>query len=469
MAFKTSHLAAALLFALWLLTACRSSGLPADPAAAPTVETAASTPTAAARVRLPVAAPGEPTSPEPEDGSPPPTAPPPAAPFPLERAAVPCGNTLPLLPPVSAAETVSLDPRPVDLALVEERLPAAALSAFQWLLAHPDDVALVAFQAGREAEGVYLNADRSMPVASVVKWLHLVAYAEAVAAGELDPLARVPLSELERYYLPGSDLRAHERAIEQLRQDGRVTPAGEILLEDVAAIMMRYSSNAASDYLHIRLGQARLEQTAVDLGLATQTAPCPFLGQFLIMDGRLLPEGIPAGPAAAFADPDRYGQAVMDLAETFSRSAAFRARVGRWRVPLAQQMAFVDAVSPQASAADYSRLLVRLAQNGLSSGDSSFFARRLAEWPMRFAANQAHFDNLAYKDGSLPGVLTLTYSAYRRGDPAPVVVVFFLRNLPRPTYFEFRRSLANDELARWLLIDPPAIPLLRRALQRPLP
>ncbi|MEZ4517743.1 MAG: hypothetical protein R3C44_13260 [Chloroflexota bacterium] len=71
---------------------------------------------------------------------------------------------------------------------------------------------------------------------------------------------------------------------------------------------------------------------------------------------------------------------------------------------------------------------------------------------------------MGYKNGSLPGVLTTAYYAYRWDDSAPVVVVLFYRELPQQTYRQWRRSLTHDELARWLLSDPQAIPLLQAAL-----
>ncbi len=112
----------------------------------------------------------------------------------------------------------------------------------------------------------------------------------------------------------------------------------------------------------------------------------------------------------------------------------------------------------------YAALMSRLAQNGLSNADSSFQARRILEWPNQFEANQELFSNVGYKNGALPGVLTTAYYAYRWNDLAPVVVVLFFRDLPQATYRDWRFDLPHDELARWLLADPAAIPALAAAL-----
>ena len=60
-----------------------------------------------------------------------------------------------------------------------------------------------------------------MPLASVVKLIHLVAYSEAVAAGQLDPNEIVSLDTLDSYYLPGLDLGGHTAALRELKEGSR--------------------------------------------------------------------------------------------------------------------------------------------------------------------------------------------------------------------------------------------------------
>ena len=384
-----------------------------------------------------------------------------------------CGQLLPAGPPPAAPQITNLDVDDAQRAALQQAVPPAAWPALARLLDAPATVGLVAYQLGQPDTGVYLNENAAMPLASVVKLINLVAYSEAVAAGEFNPLEQVPLAELDRYYLPNFDLGAHQRAIEELRADDRVSTGDNpsIALEDVAWMMIRHSSNAASDYLHQRLGQMRIEQTAVDLGLTTQTAPCPFIGQFLLMGNPTLSQ---SAAQSAMRDylvdvPSGYGDDVMLLTDTYANLEDFRDEVADWRQQrrgpsIELQQFFSENLNAQGSAADYAGLMARLAQNGLSSPDSSFLARRIVEWPMQFPANQELFTNLGYKNGSLPGVLTTAYYAYRWTDGAPVVVVLFYRDLPQGTYRQWRRGLPHDELARWLLSDPQAIPLLRSVL-----
>ncbi|MFO7683438.1 MAG: serine hydrolase, partial [Chloroflexota bacterium] len=286
-----------------------------------------------------------------------------------------CGQILPVLPQTDVSHlTTALNPDPAALARVDSLIPAAARDAWNHILDSPETVGLAAYRIGQEADGVYLNADAPMPLGSIVKVVHLVAYAEAAAAGELDPASLLPVTELEKYYQPGLDLGAHNRALAELETLGRVVGnPPQVRLEDVVWMMMRFSSNAAMDYLHLLLGQERIEQTAVSLGLTTQTAPCPFLAQFLAMGN--ITRGFASDTAAVqsyLEDPAKYGQEAMLLADAFIQDPDFRAAQNEWRREMRRpsvstQRFFTENLNPQGTAGEYAALMARLAQNGLSS------------------------------------------------------------------------------------------------------
>ncbi|MCB9420657.1 MAG: serine hydrolase [Ardenticatenaceae bacterium] len=400
-----------------------------------------------------------------------PTSTPTATPF-FTAAVTDCGQILPILSNYAGPVVTSLDPDPQALANLQAIVPDEARAALNQLLTEPGLVGLAAYRVGQEADGAYLNADVPMPLASVVKVIDLVAYAEAVAAGQLDPTTTVALADLEVYYLPNLDLNAHPKAVANLENNGRVFgDPPSILLDEVPGMMIEFSSNAATDYLHMLLGQTVIEETAVSLNLASQAAPCPWVGQFLAMGNhtRAL-ESDEIAIQNYINDPASYGHEVMLLTEAFSTDPDFRQTAIDWRQetrrPNGQtQRLFSDTLNAQGSTRDYAGLMARIALNGLSNGDSSFIARRYLEWVMRFTVNQELFSNLGYKGGSLPGILTTVYYAYPIGEDTPVVVALFYRGLNGRTYQQWRDNLTYDELARWLLYDPAAIPAIKAVLE----
>lgn len=380
-----------------------------------------------------------------------------------------CGVLLPVIAGNTEPQTTAFaNPDALDAV---PAIPAEVRPALEWLLAEPGRVGLVAYRVGEEAEGIYLNPDTAMPLASVVKIIHLVAYAQAVQAGELDPQMVVPLSELARYYLPGSDLGSHNQALFDLQQEERVfgdPPA--VRLEDVPRMMIEYSSNAATDYLHFLLGQERIERTALELGMTSQAAPCPFIGQFLtITDAN---GGVTERDQVQryIDDPGLYSVDVMNLADRFANDVSFRNAVGTWRgrangPDITTQNLFSEHLNTRGSARDYANLMARIAENQLGPWEMSVLIRRYLEWPTFFTANQQQMAWTGYKGGSLPGVLTAAYYAQPWWRTRPVVVAIFFHDLPLDVYQQWRRDLPHDELARWLLREPQALPLVRSMLQ----
>ncbi len=370
-----------------------------------------------------------------------------------------CGLLLPAIAPATPPTTTTLNSQADLSQFPEEVRPAVAR-----MLSAPAEVALVTFRVGEESEGIYLNPVTPMPLASVVKIIHLIAYVDAVMAGDLDPQMLVPLADLEAYYLPNSDLGAHPAAVEALTAEERVVgdpPA--VRLEDVPRMMIEYSSNAATDYLHALLGQQRLEQTIVSLGMQQQAAPCPFIGQFLLMDDE-------ATIRELAGDSRRYAIEVMNLTAQYAGDADFREEIGGWRAraqrpSLSAQRLFAENLNTQGSAQDYANLMARIAGNSLGSWEKSVLIRRYLEWPTFFPANQNLMAWLGYKGGSLPGVLTSTYYAQPWWRTQPVAVALFFRDLPADTYRDWLRDQTHDELARWLLREPEAIPMLKAALE----
>jgi D-alanyl-D-alanine carboxypeptidase len=161
----------------------------------------------------------------------------------------PCGVILPILTDNSVPVTAELPEIEIP-----ESVPEAARPALQRLLDAPETVGLAAYQIGFEANGVYHNADVPMPLASVVKIIDLIAYAQGANDGQFNPADWIPLSELERYYLPGTDLSSHRLGLQDLEDRNLVAldPPATPLVE-IPWLMMRFSSNAATDNHHMAI------------------------------------------------------------------------------------------------------------------------------------------------------------------------------------------------------------------------
>ena len=111
---------------------------------------------------------------------------------------------------------------------------------------------LYAKELGTDGPAVVHRADDPVVLASVFKVAVLIAYARAVAAGELDPRERTTVTA--RYRIGGVGMAGFADDV-------------EASWHDIASNMMVISDNAATDVLYHRLGDAAVQRVLADLGL----------------------------------------------------------------------------------------------------------------------------------------------------------------------------------------------------------
>ena len=109
--------------------------------------------------------------------------------------------------------------------------PVDSRALVDWIAAHPDRASVRVDDGHGHGHAFAHVADRPRPIASAVRVAHLVAYAQAVDAGRLDPAGAVPVAEWERRYVAGSDGGVHRQALTALG----ATPDATVTRDDLAA------------------------------------------------------------------------------------------------------------------------------------------------------------------------------------------------------------------------------------------
>ena len=367
---------------------------------------------------------------------------------------------------------------------------AQALQSVDGLLdfidANRSRVSLVAYRLDDPDSAILLNPDVPRPLASTVKILVLAGYAEAVDEGRWSPDERVPLADVEAFFLPGTDGGAHDRAVEVYRERGWLDASGAVSLRDVVWAMMTVSDNAATDYLLHRLGRERAGALPARLGLGGSDAPLPIGGVFLSW-------------AEAVDEP--LADAAWELADRLQGDPAFR--TARQENPMTSEVSLRDqarlgvARSPRGTARDYAGLMQRIQRGDLVSDTVSATMRGFLEWPMENEPIRREFTSFGTKGGSLAGVLTeATYAVSRdaaSGGVAASRVRLFFEELPLAVWLrlaqaEVRQDVAGTEdgrvrvtaevsvqapsilhqdLLRRLLTDPEFFESVRRRLEAP--
>ncbi|MEU6700915.1 serine hydrolase [Pseudonocardia sp. NPDC046786] len=165
------------------------------------------------------------------------------------------------------------------------------------------------------------RADELSPLASASTVVHLAAYARAVAAG-FPADAPVPVAEWARWYVPGTDGGAHQRALVTLG----ATAESTVTWTDVADAMLLHGDVAAADLLRETFGDDPLTEAVAAAGLPGPDLPC-FAGE------TLRSWSAPVDPATRRADAlaagQEYAASPQRRAEVADRMAAAGAETTR--------------------------------------------------------------------------------------------------------------------------------------------
>ena len=125
------------------------------------------------------------------------------------------------------------------------------------------------------------NADTIMPLASTVKIIVAIEFANQFVYGQIDTAEMIDTSLLDRYYIPDTDGGAHEKWLSELRNNQSIKN-GKVNLMQVAKGMMHYSSNANTEFLMDKLGFANINARLDSLGLIGHQPLYPFVSALFV-------------------------------------------------------------------------------------------------------------------------------------------------------------------------------------------
>ena len=298
-------------------------------------------------------------------------------------------------------------------------------------------VSLVAYRLDDPESAILLNPDVARPLASTIKILVLAGYAEEVDQSRWSPDERVPLADVEAFFLPGTDGGAHDRAVDVYRERGWLDASGAVSLRDVVWAMMTVSDNAATDYLLHRLGRERAGALASGLDLAGSDAPLPISGVFL---------------SWADAVDEPLADVAWELAARLRGDPEFR--TARQENPVTSEVTVREqarlsvARFPKGTARDYASLMERVTRGDLISDTASATMREFLEWPMENESIRREFTSFGAKGGSLPGVLTEAAYAAPRDAASGGVAALFFEELPLAVWLMLAGGEVRQDLVR---------------------
>ncbi|AEI49630.1 serine hydrolase [Runella slithyformis] len=265
------------------------------------------------------------------------------------------------------------------------------------------------------------RADTLMPLASTVKIIVAVEFAQQAAMGKINPEERVPLTELSRFYIPNTDGGAHPAWIESLNKQ-KLLDNNTASLREVAKGMLQFSSNANTEFLMWKLGLHNINANLPKLGLVKHQPLYPFVSALYVCSDEHSATGLKKMPMSL------YIQRANKYFELLKMDTTAKATFNIANVPLPVQRIWSDRL-PASTVREYAGLMKKINSRTYFDPKAQAVLDELMEWPMRFNPdNRKQFKHFGAKGGSTAFVLNYAlYATDKQGNKTEMVI--FTNNL----------------------------------------
>jgi D-alanyl-D-alanine carboxypeptidase len=265
------------------------------------------------------------------------------------------------------------------------------------------------------------SADTMMPLASTVKIVIAVEFAQQVAAGKINPDERVPLGEVARFYIPETDGGAHPAWLKELSA-AKSIQNNTVPLMEVAKGMMQFSSNANTEFLMWKLGLNNINANLPKLGLKKHQPLYPFVSALYVCSDEHSATGMKKMPMSL------YLERANKYFELLKVDTTVKAKFKLANIPLPVQHVWSDRL-PASTAREYVMLMQKINSRVYFDAKTQAVLDQLMEWPMRLnSQNKEQFVHFGAKGGSTAFVLNYSlYATDKQGNRTEFAV--FTNNL----------------------------------------
>ena len=285
---------------------------------------------------------------------------------------------------------------------------------------------------------VSVQPNRKMPLASAVKTIIAVEFAQQVATGKTDPTERIPLADLDLYYLPNTDGNAHP-AWKAWANERNLVSNETVPLLEVAKGMIQFSSNANTEYLMDRLGLKAINANLKTLNLPNHDPIYPIVSALFLYsispaDSTKTIRATQKLSAKAYAAQCQaiHLRLKQDRDGSFKRAFRFPA--------MALQKVWSDRL-PASTVLEYASVMQKINTRTYFFPAVQTVLDSILEWP--FVVNPGNknvFTHLGMKGGSTAFVLTNAFYAETLKGNRVAAAVFF-NNLTAAEFSMLRLQL----------------------------
>lgn len=292
------------------------------------------------------------------------------------------------------------------------------------------------------------NADTIMPLASTVKTLIAIEFARQAAGGIIELNEEIDTLELDKYYLKGTDGGAHTEWLAQMHRDNLLT-GGKAKVLDIAKGMIRFSSNANTEYLMDRLGFDKLDALLDTLDLKGHHKFYPFISALAICQKPKNDEIKPFTEKLDHMPMNEYVQQSFEAHDKLKNDPSFKKNFDGESIFIDQQRVWSNRLiggSPK----QYVSIMQKINSRTYFDSTTQIILDAIFEWPMKNKEISSSFKHLGMKGGSTAFVLTQALYGTDMQNNKTEIAVFF-NNLYTLESIKLQASL--DEFEQRVMTD----------------
>jgi D-alanyl-D-alanine carboxypeptidase len=303
----------------------------------------------------------------------------------------------------------------------------------QYIFDNPENSSMFLLQ---DSKILVDNADRMMPLASTLKIIICIEYAEQCAAGIIDSEELVDTDEILNYYIEDGDLAAElwYNEIEDKIINNMIS------INEVAKGMIKYSANANTEWLTDKLGIDNVNDRIRKLGIENHD-PITYLVSSMFVADELASSRNNLVSDITNLSIEEYYTLCNDIHEKLK--AGF--------IDEYEQLSFQDIELqkiwsdrlPNSTTREYAMLMNKINNRTFLSQEVHKYLDPIMEWSMdEDPATSDLYKHFGYKGGSTASVFTWALYAENL-DGKKIEYVFFLNNLSYLKNLELQSSLSD--------------------------
>jgi len=317
---------------------------------------------------------------------------------------------------------------------------------------NPQKSSIVINENGKET--LNIRGNQFMPLASAAKTIIAIEFANQVTSKKINQTTKIAVKDINRYYIPFTDGGAHPGWLKSIKK----TLKDSVTLLEIAKGMIRFSSNANTEYLQDLLGMDKINANLTELKIKNHSPYYYFTAGALMtcLKPDHIEQGVWLSKLKNLNDAE-YRKLCTQNHQKLKTDTNFIKQFNFKNLSIEIQKIWSDRLVASTTK-EYAGLMKKINSESYFKPEAQQVLQRIMEWPMEYASNKSHFLHLGQKGGSTGFVLTdAFYLTDLKGNK--ISCAFFFNELSSSeqllidkNFGEFESSIITDSKFRERLV-----------------